>query len=217
MVVFPGSNGDRDLWEAFALAGFAPRYIAADEVIPADVHVVGLPGGFSYGDYWRAGVLASRSAAMQSLPTWLKHGGLVIGICNGFQILVEAGLIPGALWFNEPSGFRHRWIDVQVSEHAAASPWFNTLQAGAHLHIPMAHGEGNYQFPNADAALTERIPLTYTNNPNGSVHNAAALCSYEGRVLGIMPHPERACEAILGSTHGFALFQSAFNYCQTRH
>src|SRR5688572_30107179 len=107
VVVFPGSNGDRDLAEALERAGFAVRTQASDEAVPDDVQLVGLPGGFSYGDYWRAGMLASQARAVQSIPRLVARGGLAIGICNGFQILVEAGLLPGALSYNDPPGFRH--------------------------------------------------------------------------------------------------------------
>ncbi len=208
VVVFPGCNGERDLAETFTRAGFVARYHPSTEPIPSQTAVVGLPGGFSYGDYWRAGVLASRATAMQSLPDAIAMGTLAIGICNGFQILVESGMLPGALAGNAPPGFRHRWLEVRVDQ-AIPSPWFRHVPNGSVLRMPMAHGEGRYVHPGDTSAIRERIPLRYVDNPNGSLDDAAALLDETGAVLGIMPHPERASEAILGSEDGLALFTSA--------
>lgn len=218
VIVFPGSNGDRDLFEALSLAGFEPRYLPASEPIPDDAKLCGLPGGFSYGDYWRAGMLASRAPAVRSLARFHERGGLTIGICNGFQILVEAGLLPGALTYNRPPGFRHRWVEVTVTEAAAArqSPWFSQLPPGSRLRLPMAHGEGNYYHPDGEAALKSRVPLVYRENPNGSMADAAAILDDTGRILGIMPHPERASRLILGSQDGLSLFQAAQNFLAQR-
>lgn len=211
VVVFPGSNGDRDLFETFAAAGFAPFYHPSNESLPSDVAVVGLPGGFSYGDYWRAGMLASQARAMQDLPAHVARGGLVIGICNGFQILVEAGLLPGALTYNTPPGFRHAWVDIRVTSAATQSPWLSALKAGDVLHLPMAHGEGNYcAVPDS---VPPTVPFEYIRNPNGSMFDAAALLDDSGRILGIMPHPERAADADLGSADGMALFRGAYQWC----
>lgn len=212
VIVFPGSNGDRDLAEALSAASFAVQLCRSDEPLPPDAALVGLPGGFSYGDYWRAGMLASRARAVRDLPQHIARGGLVIGVCNGFQILVEAGLLPGALGYNAPPGFRHRWVEVEVSASAAGSPWFNLLDAGARLHLPMAHGEGRYQPPADAPELSEQVPLRYCQNPNGSYADAAALLDRSGRVLGIMPHPERAADPRLGRSDGMALFASAARY-----
>lgn len=209
VIVFPGSNGDRDLAEALGAASFAVQLCRSDEPLPKDVALVGLPGGFSYGDYWRAGMLASRARAVRELPPHIAGGGLVIGVCNGFQILVEAGLLPGALGYNAPPGFRHRWVELEVSASAAGSPWFGLLPAGARLNLPMAHGEGRYQPPADATEHGDRVPLRYCNNPNGSHLDAAALLDRSGRVLGIMPHPERAADPRLGSSDGMALFASA--------
>ncbi|HRI52959.1 MAG TPA: phosphoribosylformylglycinamidine synthase subunit PurQ [Pseudomonadota bacterium] len=212
VIVFPGSNGDRDLAEALSAASFAVQLCRSDEPLPAEAALIGLPGGFSYGDYWRAGMLASRARAVRELPQHVARGGLVIGVCNGFQILVEAGLLPGALGYNAPPGFRHRWVEVEVGASAVGGPWFNRLRAGARLRLPMAHAEGRYQ-PPADAAEPgAQIPLRYCENPNGSYADAAALLDRSGRVLGIMPHPERAADPRLGSSDGMALFASAACY-----
>lgn len=208
VVVFPGSNGDRDLYEAFERAGFNVSYQSASEPIAAKVDVVGLPGGFAYGDYWRAGMLASQAAAVQSLGDHTQRGGLTIGICNGFQILVEGGWLPGALRYNQPPGFRHRWLTVVV-DASIPSPWFHGVSPGTRLRIPMAHGEGSYFHADGPDALHGSIPLRYEVNPNGSTAHAAALLDSTGCVLGVMPHPERASDADLGSTDGLQLFAAA--------
>jgi phosphoribosylformylglycinamidine synthase len=207
VLVFPGSNGDRDLCEALALAGFAPRLVEAGAALPADVALVGLPGGFSFGDCWRAGMLASRCRAVRELPAFLDGDGLVLGVCNGFQILVAAGLLPGALTHNMPPRFVHRWVTVQVTQAAATSPWFAGLAAGTPLRLPIAHGEGRYVHPDGDDP--RGVALTYRQNPNGSQADAAAVLDATGRVLGIMPHPERACDEILGSADGLRLLRAA--------
>lgn len=208
VIVFPGCNGDRDLVETLQRAGFETRYQPSTEPVPPDAVVAGLPGGFSYGDYWRAGVLASRATAVLSLPDLVDRGGLVVGICNGFQILVESGLLPGALAGNAPPGFRHRWLDVRV-DPAVESPWFLGVETGTVLRMPMAHGEGRYFHPDGARAVAGRVPLRYVANPNGSLDDAAALVDDSGRVLGVMPHPERASDAVLGSDDGLALFRAA--------
>lgn len=218
VVVFPGSNGDRDLLEALTFAGFSVRLHPAHLALPSDVQLVGLPGGFSYGDYWRAGMLASRARAVQSLPAFIAAGGLVIGVCNGFQILVEAGILPGALSYNQPPRFIHRWIEVEVTEAArrSGSPWFMSTSVGARLRMPIAHAEGRYVHPQGDAVIATRVPLLYCENPNGSLADTAAVLDDSGRVLGIMPHPERACQATLGSEDGAALFRSAQQFLRNQ-
>lgn len=216
VVVFPGSNGDRDLSEALGLAGFSVRFLDAEQEIPRDVSLVGLPGGFSFGDYWRAGVLASRSRAVRSLAAFHLRGGLVIGICNGFQILVESGLLPGGLTYNHPHRFVHRWVTLRVTEDAARSPWFSSLPIGSTLQFPIAHGEGCYLVGDSSLGIRPSIPLTYADCPNGSMFNAAAVLSDSGKVLGIMPHPERACDLILGSQDGLQIFQAAQRYLVRR-
>lgn len=221
VIVFPGSNGDRDLLETFAQAGFDAFAHPAETPLPArspqgiPVGVAGLPGGFAYGDYWRAGMLACQAQAVQSLQGFVQRGGLVVGVCNGFQILVEAGLLPGALSYNAPPGFRHRWLKVKVSQETSSLPWFGDLTPGQILHIPMAHGEGNYIHPDGEDALRPHVPLQYLDNPNGSLLDAAAVCDPTGRILGVMPHPERAADADLGSADGLAIFTSARSWLET--
>lgn len=214
VIVFPGSNGDRDLYETLEAAGFEVRYHPSNQALPDDVEMAGLPGGFSYGDYWRAGMLASQAPAVRSLPALVERGGLVIGICNGFQILVEAGLLPGGLTYNTPPGFRHRWVTLVAGE--SKSPWMADLAPGAELSMPMAHGEGQYLHPDGPDALAGQVPFTYVENPNGSMVDAAALTDETGRVLGIMPHPERAADPLLGSADGLKLFASAKTYLEAR-
>ena len=208
VIVFPGSNGDRDLFETLSRAGFAPFYHPARLPLPPNIALAALPGGFSYGDYWRAGMLASQAPAVLDLPALVHRGGLVIGICNGFQILVEAGFLPGALRYNDPPGFLHRWVDIRVGP-TCDSPWFYQMAAGSRMRMPMAHGEGNYFHPDGGAAVSPRVPLVYEKNPNGSMADAAALLDSTGRILGIMPHPERAADADLGSDDGLKIFKAA--------
>lgn len=209
VVVFPGSNGDRDLAEALSSAGFSVVLSRSDEPLPRGVALLGLPGGFSYGDYWRAGMLASRDRAVRELPDAIASGTLVLGICNGFQILVEAGLLDGALTHNAPPGFCHRWVTVEVTADAQNSPWFFGLPPGTRLRMPMANAEGRYYHPGGEPALLGRVPLRYLDHSNGSLAQAAALCDQSGRVLGVMPHPERACDPLLGSADGQRLLGAA--------
>ena len=214
VIVFPGSNGDRDLFETLEAAGFSVTYHPSHQPLPDDLELAGLPGGFSYGDYWRAGMLASQAPAVRSLPALVARGGLVIGICNGFQILVEAGLLPGGLTYNSPPGFRHRWVTLVAGE--SESPWLAGLEPGAELRMPMAHGEGQYLHPDGPEALAAQVPFTYADNPNGSMADAAALSDGTGQVLGIMPHPERAADPLLGCADGLQLFASAKTYLEAR-
>ncbi len=215
VVVFPGSNGDRDLRETLERAGFETAYHDYREPLPGGVDLVGLPGGFAFGDYWRAGMLASQAAAVRGIEAHAQRGGLAIGICNGFQILVEGGLLPGALRYNEPPFYRHRWLEVERVE-GVESPWLTGIEPGARLRIPMAHGEGNYYHPGGPSAIQGRIPFRYAKNPNGSMADAASLLDETGRILGIMPHPERASEPALGSDDGKVLFEAARAYCEAR-
>lgn len=212
VIVFPGSNGERDLSEALQRVGFAVAYHPASEPLPATCQLAALPGGFSYGDYWRAGTLASQAPAVRAIPSLVAGGGLVIGICNGFQILVEAGLLPGALTDNDPPGFLHRWVTLRSD--ALHCPWTTGVAAGTLLRMPMAHAEGNYVAPTSPPAQGLRAPFRYTENPNGSDADVAALVDSTGHILGIMPHPERASEPDLGCTDGTRIFAAAYTYLQ---
>lgn len=210
VIAFPGSNGDRDLTEALQQAGFEVRVLSSDANIPTDYELIALPGGFSYGDYWRAGVLARTAPAVRNLPSHIARGALVIGICNGFQILVEAGILPGALASNEPPGFIHDWVDISIDASARTSPWFAHVAVDT-LRLPIAHGEGNFRpAPNTPA----RIAVRYQRPFNGAFDAAAGLLDASGRVLGLMPHPERAHAALQGSADGAMIFASAHRYLQ---
>jgi phosphoribosylformylglycinamidine synthase len=156
-------------------------------------------------------MLASQAPAVRGIAAHVQRGGLVIGICNGFQILVESGLLPGALSYNDPPGFCHRWLTLRVTE-ARPSPWFSGIAPGTELRMPMAHGEGCFFHPDGETALGGSVPLVYTKNPNGSLADAAGLLDETGHILGLMPHPERASEPDLGSSDGMRLFSSAHAY-----
>ncbi len=210
VVTFPGSNGDRDLARAFELAAgtACARVWHGERELPA-VDVVGLPGGFSYGDYLRCGAIAARSPIMAAVRRFAEEGGRVLGICNGFQVLCEAGLLPGALVGNRSRRFVSRWLDVEVE--SAASAFTRTLAPGARLHLPVAHHDGAYTADEdvLDALEGEgRIALRYLDNPNGSKRDIAGVANPRGNVLGLMPHPERAVGAELGGDDGLALFRS---------
>ncbi len=208
ILVFPGSNCDRDLAVAFRDAGFATTMVWHKETtLPDGVDVVGVPGGFSYGDYLRSGAIAANSPVCRALADHAVRGGYVLGICNGFQILTEAGLLPGALMRNRRIKYLCRPVPLVVG--AAESVFTARYAAGERIEIPIAHHDGNYT---ADADTLERIrgegrvAFTYGDNPNGSMHDIAGVLSDNRRVLGMMPHPERANDPALGFTDGRRLF-----------
>jgi len=210
VIVFPGSNCDHDAWYAVNenLHGRA-EFIWHDSTNLGDIDAVILPGGFSYGDYLRCGAIARFSPVMQAVKKFAADGGLVLGICNGFQILVEAGLLPGALLRNLELKFICR--EVHLRTETTASPFTSKLQRGQILRIPIAHGEGQY-FAD-DRTLDElesedRVAFRYVENPNGSARSIAGILSRERNVMGMMPHPERACDPLMGSTDGLGVFES---------
>ena len=218
VVTFPGSNGDYDLYKAAQQVGFDTHFVWHRERGLGDYDLVLLPGGFSYGDYLRAGAIASMSPIMEDVIAYAKAGGPVLGICNGFQTLCEAHLLPGALVRNDVLKFQGK--DVRIRVERADLVFTNGYQKGQVLTVPIAHGEGNYE---ADHATLERLEgegrvvfryvgpsgeTTDEANPNGSWHNIAGITNEAGNVLGMMPHPERATERILGSDDGLALFTS---------
>jgi phosphoribosylformylglycinamidine synthase len=210
VIVFPGSNCDHDAWYAVNenLHGRA-EYIWHDSANLGDVDAVILPGGFSYGDYLRCGAIARFSPVMQAVKKFAADGGLVLGICNGFQILVEAGLLPGALLRNRELKFICR--EVELRTETIASPFTSKLKKGQILRIPIAHGEGQYfaDQPTLDELEAEdRVAFRYVTNPNGSARDIAGILSRERNVLGMMPHPERACDPLMGSTDGLGVFES---------
>ncbi len=208
VVTFPGSNCDRDLAVAFAGAGGSvTRVWHKDSTLPDGVDLVAIPGGFSFGDYLRCGAIAAQSPISAAIRDHAGRGGHVLGICNGFQVLTEMGLLPGVLMRNAALKFVCRTIGLHVATTRSA---FTTgYAAGQVIRIPVAHHDGNYTIdPDGLARLRgdDRIAFTYADNPNGSMADIAGVLSDNRRVLGMMPHPERATEAALGSVDGQPMF-----------
>ncbi|MGY6536346.1 MAG: phosphoribosylformylglycinamidine synthase subunit PurQ [Pararhodobacter sp.] len=210
VITFPGSNCDRDLAVAFARAGAeVVKVWHKDATLPDGIDIVGLPGGFSFGDYLRCGAIAARAPITRAIVDFAGRGGHVLGICNGFQVLVESGLLPGALMRNAGLKFVCRPVPLMVA--SADSPFTAQYQEGAQITIPVAHHDGNYQADPDTLQRLEgegRIAFRYADNPNGSAHAIAGILSGNRRVLGMMPHPERAIDPAHGGTDGAALFQS---------
>jgi len=213
VLVFPGSNCDRDLKVAFENAGAEVSMVwHKDTALPSDVDIVGVPGGFSYGDYLRCGAIAANSPICAELKTHVERGGYALGVCNGFQILTETRLLPGALLRNANLKYICRTVPLTV--RTSDSVFTHGWNAGTELSIPIAHHDGNYQ---ADAELLarlegeDRIAFTYSDNPNGSAGDIAGVLSENRRVLGMMPHPERAADEGHGGTDGRAMFTGLMN------
>ena len=219
IIVFPGSNCDHDAYHVISKqVGQPVDFIWHKDTDLKSYDAVIIPGGFSYGDYLRAGALARFSPVMESVKKFADSGRLVLGICNGFQILCEAGLLPGALIRNRDLHFICEHVHVRVE--TTDTPFTNEMTQGSVLRLPIAHAEGNYVCD--DATLRElnqedRIVFRYCDahgnvteaaNPNGSRDNIAGICNSSRNVLGLMPHPERACEDLLGSTDGRDVFSS---------
>jgi phosphoribosylformylglycinamidine synthase subunit PurQ / glutaminase len=212
VIVFPGSNDDRDAAHALELLGAEAQLVwHTDDELPKDTSAIVLPGGFSYGDYLRCGAIARFSPIMRAVERFADAGGLVLGICNGFQILTEAGLLPGALRPNASLSFVCR--DVPLVVESAATPFTSRCEPGQSLTIPVKHGDGCW-FADADllAELEHngQIVLRYGTgeNPNGSVGDVAGVTNAERNVFGLMPHPEHAVDPLLGSTDGALLLGS---------
>jgi phosphoribosylformylglycinamidine synthase subunit PurQ / glutaminase len=212
VVVFPGSNCDRDALHAARLAGAEAELVWHEDHELHGADVVVLPGGFAYGDYLRAGVIARFSPVMGAVREHAARGGIVLGICNGFQVLAEAGLLPGALLRNTSLRFEHRWVRLAVERRD--TPFTTSVPEGATLRLPVAHGEGCYFLPDAELdALEGRGGVVFRyvapeGNPNGSERDIAGVIDERGTVCGLMPHPERASEPLLGSADGMLLFRS---------
>ena len=219
VVVFPGSNCDHDAFYAIGNILKKPvEFIWHQSEDLAGSDAIILPGGFAYGDYLRTGAIARFSPVMKSVEKFARSGGLVLGICNGFQVLLEAGLLPGAMMRNAGLRFicRHVYIRVEQTDTPATC----AAPRGQILKIPIAHNDGNYMCDEATLAELEKnrqIVFRYTTpdgnddaagNPNGSIHNIAGICNRERNVIGLMPHPERAVESALGSADGLMIFQS---------
>jgi len=219
VIVFPGSNCDRDVFTVMRDQGLNPEFVWHDDsTLPEGLDLVVLPGGFSYGDYLRCGAMAARSPIMQSIIAFANKGGHVLGICNGFQILCETGLLPGTLMRNDHLKFN--CMETTLRVEACDSPFTSGYQKGQIITLPVAHAEGNY-FADADTlkALNDngQVALRYVStngkvtdeaNPNGARENIAGITNKAGNVLGLMPHPERHADAALGGLDGAILFQS---------
>lgn len=213
VVIFPGSNCDHDCYYAIkSVTGKPVEFIWHQDTSVKGFDAVILPGGFSYGDYLRTGALAKFSPVMQAVRDFADKGGLVIGICNGFQILTETGLLPGALMRN--SNMKYICKFLQIRAETTDSPFTNQLQKGQVLNIPIGHGEGNY-FADVDTLKeledNSQVAFRYLENPNGSIHDIAGIMNKGRNVLGMMPHPDRSSEQILGSTDGKQIFESMVN------
>ena len=210
VIVFPGSNCDRDMAVAIEQAsGVKPIMLWHRETeIPAGVDLIAVPGGFSYGDYLRSGAMASRSPVMAAVKAAADKGVMVLGVCNGFQVLTESGLLPGALMRN--AGIHFVCRDVALTVENSQSAFTSRYAAGEQITIPVAHHDGNYFADSATLDRLEgegRVAFRYTESVNGSARNIAGVLNEGGNVLGMMPHPERACEAAHGNTDGARLFE----------
>lgn len=219
IVVFPGTWSDRDCYDAVSkILGQEAHYIWHKDTNLSGYDCLILPGGFSYGDYLRPGAIARFSPVMATVEHFAVQGGLVLGICNGFQVLCEAGLLPGVLMRNNHLQYRCQWVQLRVEN--AALPFTTKCQKGQLLRMPVSHYEGSYYVDEATLSALEaenQVVLRYCNsrgesseeaNPNGSLHNIAGIVNREGNVMGIMPHPERACEPILSGEDGKFIFES---------
>jgi phosphoribosylformylglycinamidine synthase subunit PurQ / glutaminase len=222
VVIFPGSNCDHDCYYVIeSVIGKPVDFIWHQDTSVRGFDAIILPGGFAYGDYLRTGALAKFSPVMRSVKEFADKGGMVIGICNGFQILCEAGLLPGALLRNV--GMKYVCKFLYLRTETTNTPFTNTLSKGQLLHIPIGHGDGNYF---ADADVLSRIEdndqvtfryvtgdgrVTREANPNGSLNNIAGIVNEGRNVLGMMPHPDRSSESILGSSDGRLIFESMVN------
>jgi phosphoribosylformylglycinamidine synthase len=222
VITFPGSNCDHDGFHIAGIRGNEAEFVWHKDTELKNPDIVIIPGGFSYGDYLRCGAIAKFSPIIKEVKKFAEKGGLVIGICNGFQILTECGLLPGALMMNRSLQFicKHQHIKVENNK----LPFTNGLNIGDAIDIPIAHKEGNYTI-DADGLKmlqdNDQVVFRYCNengvvaeefNPNGSVDNIAGICNKKGNVLGMMPHPERAAENVVVSKDGIGIFQSIENY-----
>lgn len=224
VVVFPGSNCDHDCHYVLGdVLGQEVDYVWHGSTDVSRYDCLVLPGGFSYGDYLRTGAVARFSPVMQAIEEFAAGGRMVIGICNGFQILLEAGLLPGAIMRNVGLKFICKFVDIRVE--TTSTPWTSAAGKGQVLSVPIAHGEGNYQVTPEELEEMKRkgqVVFRYCSpegsvlpefNPNGAVENIAGICNAQGNVLGMMPHPERASEAAVGSEDGLVVWRSLMAHC----
>jgi phosphoribosylformylglycinamidine synthase I len=220
IVVFPGSNCDRDCEHVTReLLGCEAELVWHADTDLKEADVVVIPGGFAYGDYLRAGALARFSPVMESVARFARDGGPVLGICNGFQVLLEAGLLPGAMRVNR--GLRYVCRDVHLRVESAETPFTRLYEPGAVIRMPIGHMEGNYTAPShvlEELEAEDRVVFRYCNergepvedaNPNGAERSIAGVCNRERNVVGLMPHPDRCAESLLGNDGGLKMFQSA--------
>ncbi|CAB4624323.1 unannotated protein [freshwater metagenome] len=209
VVVFPGSNCEQDMLEAMALVGAEGELLWHGDETTNGVDAVIIPGGFAHGDYLRPGAIARFSPVMAAVAEFAASGGPVVGICNGFQVLTEAGLLPGALQKNR--GLKFLCAPAELRVESTDSILTRSAEAGSVLQVPINHFEGNYTCDAETLAQLrdeDRIVLRYVDNPNGSVDDIAGVCNAGRNVVGLMPHPERATSELLGSTDGLALLRS---------
>ena len=227
VVVFPGTWSDVDCYTVLdEVFNVSVEYVWHKETDLSTYDCIILPGGFSYGDYLRCGAIARFSPVMESLIKFARSGGLVFGICNGFQILCEAGLLPGVLVRNNHLEFRCQWTDLKVDN--TSTPFSSRAKTGQVISVPISHGEGNYFAPHETLIEIEnngQVIFRYSaangdidviNNPNGSINNIAGVTNQEGNVLGMMPHPERCCDSLLGGTDGKLIFGSVVDYLRKK-
>ena len=211
VTIFPGSNCDRDALHAVERMGAEPVELwHADADLKGSDAVI-VPGGFSYGDYLRPGAIARFANVMSPLEDFARSGGPILGVCNGFQVLTEAHLLPGALLRNTGMRFVCRRIRVRVE--TTGTPWTSSCEQGEELTLPVAHNEGNYFADPATLVQLEdedRVVLRYLENPNGSINDIAGICNEGRNVVGIMPHPERVSDSLLGSEEGMRILRSVF-------
>lgn len=217
VVIFPGSNCELDT--IYVISEIIKRDVVKiwhkDKYLP-DVQCIVLPGGFAFGDYLRPGAIASHSPIMQPIKEYVKSGGLVLGVCNGFQVLTEANLLPGALIRNIGTRFVSKKIKLKVENNN--TPFTSLFNKGEIIELPIAHKDGNYYAPGEvinEIKANNGLVLSYIDNPNGSAENIAGIVNKQCNVFGLMPHPERAYEEILGSDAGLRIFSSIVNYLES--
>ena len=210
IIVFPGSNCDRDVrWATEGCIGMPTRFLWHETRDLAGLEAIVLPGGFSYGDYLRCGAIARFAPILESLIDFVDKGGKVLGICNGFQVLTELGLLPGALTRNQGLHFICKTTSLSIESNR--TDWFSDFNHGDKICLAIAHGEGRFQCSNDTYKQLEddnSIAIRYEDNPNGSIGDIAGITNTRGNVLGMMPHPERACDSITGGVDGISILKS---------
>ncbi|NYB52176.1 MAG: phosphoribosylformylglycinamidine synthase subunit PurQ [Methanobacteriaceae archaeon] len=212
IIRFPGSNCDRDVYHALKLAGGQPDYVWWNQRDLSDFDAIVIPGGFSYGDYLRAGAIAAITPVIEGIKDIVKDEKPVLGICNGAQILAEVGLVPGVFTLNETAQFICEWVELEVK--TTRTPFTSLYEKNEIIKMPIAHAEGRYYTEYIDQLHDQdQIVLAFSgDNPNGSMEAITGVCDQEGLVCAVMPHPERASESILGSDDGLKFFKGIINY-----